>query len=95
MKIYRIDEAARRLDLPVSVLKCLESEGRIRPRETIGDVSYFSQCDLDNLIQELHASLQRASWREMEQRMEEVEQRLEALERRQAERNEAATTRFL
>lgn len=81
MKLYRIDDAAERIGLPVKVLRSLQEEGRIRPKERIGDVSYFDQAELDRLIQDLHASIQRASWREMEVRMEAVERRLEALER--------------
>jgi len=71
----------------VSVLRCLEEEGQLRAKERIGDVSYYAQSDLDTLIQTMHSSLQKASWREMELRMEEVERRLEEMERRfQAER---------
>lgn len=80
MTIYSADQAARRLGLSVDVLQILENEGKIRVKEKIGGVTYYTQCDLDNLIQELHASLQRASWREMETRMEDVEKRLGRME---------------
>ncbi|MFN0060307.1 MAG: MerR family transcriptional regulator [Planctomycetota bacterium] len=87
MKLYRIDDAAQRLGLSNKIVECLEQEGRIRPKEKIGEVSYYTQSELDRLIQDLHASLQRSSWREMEQRMEDVERRLDMLEKLRREEN--------
>ncbi|MEM7262652.1 MAG: MerR family transcriptional regulator [Planctomycetota bacterium] len=95
MKIYRIDEAARRINLPISVLQSLENEGRIQPKERIGDISYYTQYEIDGLIQDLHSSIQRASWREMEMRMEEAEERIEALERKLKTQDEHGQSHLL
>ena len=81
MKVYRMEEAAQRLGLSIRVLETLEGEGRIEPYEKISGVSYYSQTSLDELIQELNTSIQRASWRDIEARMEDVEERLENMEK--------------
>jgi len=83
VKRFRCDEAAERLGLPASILNGLVDEGMIEPCESVGDTHYFQQQALDRLIHELHSRIQRASWRDMEDRMEDVERRLELLEERQ------------
>ncbi|MFQ5654510.1 MAG: MerR family transcriptional regulator [Planctomycetota bacterium] len=90
MKIYRADEAAERLGLPLKVLKILSEEGRIHAEDTINGVGYYTQTALDRLIQDLHCSIQRASWRDMEARMEEVEQRVERIERELRQQRETS-----
>lgn len=95
MKIYSADSAARRLGLSVEVLQILEKEGKIRAKQRVGGVTYYTQCDLDNLIQDLHSSLQRASWREMETRMESVEARIESLEQALRARDGAEASHLL
>ncbi|MEE8141465.1 MAG: MerR family transcriptional regulator [Planctomycetota bacterium] len=81
MKVYRLDEAAERLGVSPKVLEIFEVEGRIQPHEKLQGVSYYSQSSLDTLIQDLSCSMQRASWRDIEIRMEDVERRLETTER--------------
>ena len=90
-KRFRGDEAAARLGLPVSILDGLVSEGMIQPCETIGNDRYYLQDALDRLIHELHHRIQRASWRDMEERMEEVERRLAQLETQQSDRRRPGT----
>lgn len=81
MKLLRIDEAAQRMGLSPKLLETLEDEGRIQASEKANGISYYTQSNLDQMIHNLLASIQRASWSEMEQRMEVVEQRLEDLTR--------------
>ncbi len=85
VKRFRCDEAAERLGLPPSILNGLVDEGMITPCESVGGTHYFQQQALDRLIHELHSRIQRASWRDMEDRMEDVERRLELLEEKQLE----------
>jgi len=80
MKLCSIDDAAARLRLPESVLTAFEEAGLIAAQDQAGGKSYYAQSALDSLIQDLHGRLQRASWREMELRMEAVEARLDAME---------------
>jgi DNA-binding transcriptional MerR regulator len=77
---FRCDEAAERLGLPESVLAALVQEGLMKPSETVGGQHYFRQDALDRCLQDLHGRMQRASWRDMEERMEEVEKRIAAIE---------------
>ena len=81
MKVFRLEEAAERLGLSTRMLELLEEEGRIKIQEKIGGVSYYSQVALDHLIHELHCAMQRASWNDMEVRMEQVERHVEVLEK--------------
>lgn len=83
---FRCDEAAARLGLPESVLGALVSEGLMTPSETIAGQHYFRQDALDRCIQDLHSRIQRASWRDMEERMEDVEKRLAAMEQKLGEK---------
>lgn len=80
VKRLRGEEAAERLGLPLSVLDSCVAEGMIEPCETVSGSHYFRQDALDRLIHMLHHRIQRASWRDMEDRMEEVERRIETLE---------------
>jgi len=77
---FRCDEAAARLGLPESILGALVTEGLLQPSETIQGQYYFRQDALDRCIQDLHSRIQRVSWRDMEERMEEVERRLASVE---------------
>ena len=81
MKVYRLDEAAERLGVSPKVLEIFEEEGRIQPHEKLQGVSYYLQSSLDTLIQDLNCSMQRASWQDIEMRMEDVERHLETLDR--------------
>ena len=80
VKRLRGEEAAERLGLPLSVLNSCVEEGMIEPCETVAGSHYFRQDALDRLIHTLHHRIQRASWRDMEDRMEEVERRIESFE---------------
>jgi DNA-binding transcriptional MerR regulator len=84
---FRCDEAAARLGLPESVLGALVTEGLMQPSETIQGQYYFRQDALDRCIQDLHSRIQRASWRDMEERMEEVERRLASMEAKLDQKN--------
>ncbi len=79
-KRFRGEEAASRLGLPLSILEGFVAEGLIVPSDTIGGSHYFLQPALDRLIHDLHSRIQRASWRDMEDRMEDVEKRISELE---------------
>ena len=94
MKIYRLQEAAERLGFSPRILQVLEDEGRIKASERVKDIPYYAQSALDSLVQELHCSIQRATWHDMEMRMEEVEKRLEDLEVEQKKMRES-TSRVL
>ena len=91
MKVFRLEEAAERLGLSTRMLELLEEEGRIKSHEKIGGVSYYSQVALDHLIHELHCTLQRASWNDMEVRMEQVERHVEALGKELRELRDSST----
>ena len=80
MKLLRIDEAAGRLGLSVKLLELLEEEGRIEASDKMNGVTYFSQAALDHAVHELLCSVQKASWNDMELRMEAVEAKLEEVE---------------
>lgn len=79
MRLLRIEEAAERLGLSVKLLELLEEEGRITASDKMNGVSYFSQANLDHTVHELLCSLQRASWNDMELRMEAVEAKVEEI----------------
>lgn len=78
-KMFRAEEAAARLRLSVRILDGFVEDGLIEPCKEHGGVRYFRQDALDRLIQEVHHRIQRASWRDMEERMEEVESKVESL----------------
>lgn len=77
MKLYRMDEAAERVGLSTDLLEALESEGRLEPAEKVNGVSYYTRTGLDQMIHSLLCAVQKASWNEMEARMEAVERQLE------------------
>ncbi len=80
VKRFRGEEAAQRMGLPASVLEGFVTEGMLEPCETVAGTQYFRQDSLDRFIHQLHHRIQRASWRDMEDRMEDVERRLALLE---------------
>ena len=80
MKVFRIDQAAERLGLSEALLELLETEGRLTAEDRVNGVSYYSQASLDQTIQGMLCSLQRASWGDMESRMEAVESQIEELQ---------------
>ena len=80
VKRFRADEVARRIGLPESIVHGFVDEGLIRPCEEVAGARYFMQDAVDRLIHDLHHRIQRASWRDMEDRMEDVERRIEELE---------------
>ena len=80
VKRIRGEDAALRLNLPVSILEGFVEEGMIEPCETVGGTHYFRQDALDRLLHQLHHRIQRASWRDMEDRMEDNERRIAQLE---------------
>jgi hypothetical protein len=79
-KQFRGDEVATRLGLPLSIIEMFVTEGMIEASEKVGGDFYFRQDALDRLIHDLHSRIQRASWRDMEDRMEDVEHRLDQLQ---------------
>ena len=80
VKRFRGEEVAERLGLPPTVLESFVAEGMLEPCDTAAGTQYFRQDAIDRLIHELHSRIQRASWRDMEDRMEDVERRIELLE---------------
>ncbi len=94
MKLYHVEEAAQRLGISPRVLEIFEEEGRIQAHEKLQSVSYYSESALDVLVQDLTCSMQRASWRDMELRMESVERRLDGLDRDLKKMREASSRLF-
>ncbi|MEM7164082.1 MAG: hypothetical protein AAF581_01385 [Planctomycetota bacterium] len=80
MKLLRIEDAAERLGLSIKLLQLLEEEGRIKASDKMNGVTYFSQASLDHTMHELLCSVQKASWNDMELRMEAVEAKVEEIE---------------
>ncbi len=94
MKVFRIDEAAERLGLTTGFLQMLEDEGRLAAQDRVNGISYYSQASLDTTIQSVLCSLQRASWGDMEARMETVESQLSDV-RNELKRMRVGSTRVL
>ncbi len=88
-KRFRGEEAAQRMGLPISILEGFVSEGMIEPCETVAGTQYFRQDSVDRFIHQLHHRIQRASWADMEDRMEDVERRISQLETQSQEPNQS------